>query len=205
MVVGPVVEILVGDCYWLRHLAPELQTNPCRVLDVGAHIGSFSVALARAVPSAEVIAYEPSGKRAAYLRQNIAVNCLSDRVSVVRAAIAGHAGQQALCDYQLLAGPVGPHIEVVDVVAFEDVLKSIEGRVDLMKMDCEGSEYEMVGSASTALLSKVHRLVLEYHPAPPGRLAGLLARLTQAGLVERWRHDTLPGQLGVMYLARVRG
>lgn len=201
----PVVEVLVGDCYGLRQLAPELQTNPCCVLDVGAHIGSFSAALARAVPSAEVTAYEPSAKRVAYLRQNIAANGLTHRVTVGQAAIAQCAGQQVLNEYALTSGPGEPHSEVVDVVAFEDVMISIEGRVDLVKMDCEGSEYDTLASAPVATLHKIDRVVLEYHPAPREQLALRSSSLANAGLSERRRRDALPGRLGVIYFAREVG
>ena len=81
-------------------------------------------------------------------------------------------------------------------------MNSIDGPVDLVKMDCEGSEYDIVASASGATMSRIDRLVLEYHPAPPEQVAQLFATLAEAGLVERWRHDVLPGQLGIVSLGR---
>jgi len=71
-----------------------------------------------------------------------------------------------------------------------------------VKMDCEGSEYDIVASASAAVLLRIDRLVLEYHPAPPEQVAELFARLAEVGLVERWRNDSLPGQLGLVSFSR---
>ena len=60
---------MVDDCYRLQELASELRGKACRVLDIGAHIGSFTDALPKAVPGAEVTAFEPSADRVAYLAE----------------------------------------------------------------------------------------------------------------------------------------
>jgi FkbM family methyltransferase len=201
----PIIEVILDDCYRLTEIASELQGGSCHVVDIGAHVGSFAVALAKALPGAEVTAFEPSGERVRYLRHNATVNDTMDRVQIVQAAVAGQAGRRLLTKTGVLSGLVGTQGETVDVVTFDDIMGRVKGRVDLLKMDCEGTEYEIVESASATALQKIDRLVLEYHPAPPGRLTSLLARLTEAGLVQRWRLDTLPGQLGLIYFARVRG
>jgi len=202
----PIVEVVVDDCYRLDELASELGGTPCRVLDIGAHVGAFTAALARALPGAEVTAFEPSADRVAYLRRNIVGNELADRVTVVEAAVGGRPGRQLLVGLEMVPGPggidPGGEGEMVDVVGFDDVMDAIEGRVDVVKMDCEGSEYDIVASASAAVLLRIDRLVLEYHPAPPEQLAELFARLAEVGLVERWRNDSLPGQLGVVSFSR---
>ena len=198
----PIVEVVVDDCYGLKDIASELRGTTCRVLDIGAHVGSFTVALAKAVPGAEVTAFEPSADRAAYLQRNVAVNGLADRVAVVQAAVGARAGRQVLVGSELVSGSAEADGDVVDVVGFDDVMRSIDGRVDLLKMDCEGSEYGIVASTSGATLRRIDRLVLEYHPAPPAQVAQLFATLAEAGLVERWRNDVVPGQLGTASFGR---
>jgi FkbM family methyltransferase len=204
----PIVEVVVDDCYRLQELASELRGTACRVLDIGAHVGSFTVALAKAVPGAKVTAFEPSADRAAYLRRNVAGNGLEDRVAVVQAAVGGRAGRdmliggQTLLGSELVSGSVEADGDVVDVVGFDDVMRSIDGPVDLLKMDCEGGEYGIVASTSAATLRRIDRLVLEYHPAPPAQVAQLFATLAEAGLVERWRNDVVPGQLGTVSFGR---
>jgi len=196
----------MDDCYELRELASELRGTACRVLDIGAHVGSFTVALASAVPGAEVTAFEPSADRVSYLQQNVATNGLADRVTVVQAAVGGQAGRAMLIGGggggAVVAGSAEADGDVVDVVGFEDVMNSIDGPVDLVKMDCEGGEYDIVASASESALRRIDRLVLEYHPAPPEQVTQLFATLAEAGLVECWRHDVLPGQLGIVSLGR---
>ena len=200
----PIAEVVIDNCYRLDELGAELTENSCcTVLDIGAHVGSFTVALAMAVPGAHVIAFEPSADRVAYWRRNVAANGLGGRTRIVQAGVGGQAGRQVLADAgNLVMETTGATGDVVDVVAFEDVMSWVEGPVGLVKMDCEGSEYDIVGTASLVTLCRIERLVLEYHPAPQANLASLFAKLAEAGLVERWRADSVPGQLGVVYLSR---
>jgi FkbM family methyltransferase len=201
----PVVEVVVDDCYRLHELASELRGTACRVLDIGAHVGAFTTTVAKMLPGVEVTAIEPSAARVAYLRGNVVANGLVDRVTVVQAALGGRSGRQVLVGSEVVPETPGVNGELVDVVGFDDVMGAIEGRVDLVKMDCEGGEYDIVASAPEAVLRRIDRLVLEYHPAPAERVIELFGRLAEAGLVERWRHDVLPGQLGVVSFSRAVG
>lgn len=58
------------------------------VLDVGANIGAHSVALASFVgPAGRVHAFEPGAETAAFLRANVALNALEERVLVHQVAV----------------------------------------------------------------------------------------------------------------------
>lgn len=57
------------------------------VIDIGAHIGTFSVLLAFAQP-VQVIAVEPSRLNARYLRANVDNNGLGDRIRVIEKAVS---------------------------------------------------------------------------------------------------------------------
>jgi len=198
----PIVEVLLDDCYRLSELAADLSQTTCHIVDIGAHVGAFTVALATAVPKAQVTAFEPSAHRAGYLRRNVARNGMNDRVIVVQAAVGNRVDRKMLIRGELVAETTEADGELVDVMSFADVMDSIDGPIDLLKMDCEGSEYDIVASASPAMLHRIQRLVLEYHPAPAEQLARLFSTLTEAGLAERWRQDVVPGQSGVVSFGR---
>ena len=203
----PIVEVVVDDCYRMRQLAGELPVPVSRVLDIGAHIGAFSCALARAVPGAQLTAVEPSAERVAYLLRNVAGNDLQGRIAVVQTAVSGQRGHRLLTPIGVLEAASDPEAtgEWVEVIAFEDLLASTPGPIDLVKMDCEGSEYEIFASTSDAALGRIERLLLEYHPAPPDAIRQLFAKLARAGLKERWRQDYQRGQCGVVCLSRQAG
>ena len=117
-----------------------------RVLDLGAHLGSFTLG----APAAgfEVVAVEASPRNAALLRASVAVNA-DGRTRIVHAAVADRAG--TLC-----FEAAGPYVHVskspgtagrveVPAVAVDDLLAEVGwGRVDFIKMDVEGSEVAAV-------------------------------------------------------------
>src|SRR5438128_1373595 len=72
----PIVEIFASDDYRLK--AYNL-TSP-RILDIGAHIGAFTLAACHAFQDARCVAYEPAPDTFAYLDRNVKANKLDGRV-----------------------------------------------------------------------------------------------------------------------------
>lgn len=142
------------------------------VIDIGANIGSFT--LHAATRAARVYAYEPGSEEYALLRRNVAHNEIRN-VTMVRAAVAGYSGSATLrlgSDSGLntiredrQAGERGE--EVVPCVTLEGLMDrhGIE-RCDLLKLDCEGAEYEILYRSPPSVLARVDRITMEYHSAP---------------------------------------
>jgi hypothetical protein len=50
------------------------------------------------------------------------------------------------------------------VATLDDVFTTLAiDRCDLLKLDCEGAEYEIIFGASNATLAKIRHIVAEYH------------------------------------------
>lgn len=197
----PVIEVLIEDCYRLADLTSHLPLQ-AQVLDIGAHIGTFSTLVARLIPRAHIFSFEPSPTRAAYLRRNLEMNELASRVTVSQVAVGGTAGPRQLTGSVVVNGVTTNEGETVEMVTLDAIMSELQGPVDLVKIDCEGSEYEIFESASDDSVARIERLLLEYHQASRGEVADLFSRLERAGLVEQWREDSIPGQLGVVYFER---
>lgn len=113
-----------------------------RVLDLGAHVGTF--ALAAAALGCQVVAVEASPHNVALLNMSVAQNGF-DRMRVLEAAVTDHPG---FLDF-VQGGPFGavanpamqsPSIQVL-AVTVDDVLAAVGWeQVDLIKVDVEGSE-----------------------------------------------------------------
>ncbi len=65
---------------------------------------------------------------------------------------------------------------MVDCVGINSVLEPLRGSV-VLKVDAEGSEYEIITHIAERNLSKIKTIVLEYHTASPA-LQGLFPVLT---------------------------
>lgn len=211
----PLLEVLVGDAYHIERLPwrASSEMSMCAV-DIGAHVGSFTVALSQRYPRANIICYEPSPHSASYLQVNIAANHLDERVQIYEAAIASKSGSVHLysnADGSGQASIVGPLDGsdaatqagiVCPAVAFQAAMSSA-GRVDLVKIDCEGAEYDVILNSTSSCWDNVICVLLEYHPVAGHSWGELKEYLTGIGFTIAWRDEAkrLPG-LGMAMLVR---
>jgi FkbM family methyltransferase len=81
--------------FW-RFLESEIRPGD-RVVDVGANVGLFSIAMARAVgPFGHVFAFEPDEELFELLKDNIGMNWLDDRVTLHNFAVTSRSGSVTL-------------------------------------------------------------------------------------------------------------
>ncbi|HEX8070879.1 MAG TPA: FkbM family methyltransferase [Pyrinomonadaceae bacterium] len=159
---------------WLRHTYDPpgyaIEAGDT-VIDVGANIGVFAAYAATRAEGVRVYAYEPFPENARWLRQNVAASGLTN-VRVREQAVAGATGPRRLHTdpdswimHSLTAAP-GDGIEV-NCISLADVFAQEElTRCDLLKLDCEGSEYEILEACPPDVLRRVRKIVGEYHQGP---------------------------------------
>ncbi|OGW91139.1 MAG: hypothetical protein A3D28_04485 [Omnitrophica bacterium RIFCSPHIGHO2_02_FULL_63_14] len=142
-------------------------------MNIGANIGAFDVAV-RDVWGARVkgVAVEANPWTCARLANNI--YCNHFETWVINAAVTGKEGT-----VPVNIGESGPGQSVlhaamsggceVRALPLAAVPSPVPGRdVDLLKIDCEGSEYGILEAATAADLARFKHLVMEVHPPPPG-------------------------------------
>lgn len=192
-----VLEIAVrGDYFVTDAIVPG-----ATVVDIGANIGVFTVIAGHLVgPTGRVIAIEPNPKTADQLERNIALNGLTN-VSVHRKAVTGvpgtvmlHTGEKSIfsalvgVDGRALTGATLPVVgeRLGDILAGENIDK-----VDLIKIDCEGGEYEIFDTAGPELWAKLPCIVMETHRLNSRGPEELQARLRAAHYSIRSKNEML--------------
>ena len=175
------VQIAAGDYRW-RGLTPE---PGWRVVDVGANIGAFSLWAERL--GATITAYEPEPKTFASLVANVAHR----RISPKQAALVGEAvptvrlylsdirsTRHTLLAREIESGaPLDDFVEV-PAVTLADV---VGDGCDLLKLDCEGAEFEALVRSDDQTLRRAQRMVVEYHRIG-GDPEAIVDRLEAAGM-----------------------
>jgi FkbM family methyltransferase len=158
------------------------------IVDVGACVGSFTVWAAKRSPHARLIAVEPNPEVMPYLVENIQTNQLASRVAVVEAAVGGVTGLAAIENAN--ARTTEMHVVPVESGGGPAVrMFSLEGLLqeagldscDLLKLDCEGGEYDALLSAPDSVLKRIRAIVCEFHPVEPHRPSDLAECLTRSG------------------------
>ncbi|WP_203336316.1 FkbM family methyltransferase [Nocardioides limicola] len=205
----PIYEVFVEDAYDYDALTEGLRPDLV-ALDIGGHVGCFSVALAKHSREARVHTYEASPVTAQWLFRNVEQNELSDRVHPHHSAVAGVTGTLEFADNGRGSGLNGvtaaqrsghpTAIATVPAVTFGDAVRAAGGTVDLVKMDTEGAEYDIVLNSSAEDWETVSRIVLEHH-AVPGQDAAELERFLVGAGFEVTRRES-GGTAGILWLDR---
>lgn len=174
--------ILGEDEYDLAKLPPLAGW----AIDIGAHIGIVTMALALDNPNLQVVAVEAVPDNARLLRQNITFNLLGLRVFVEEAA-AGAPGETEvpitygwtkalnqpddyMADNRYIGGMVGPNDTSTTIscpaLSLDTIMEryGIE-RVALLKLDCEGCEWFVLRSP---MVERCDRIVGELHHGKRG-------------------------------------
>jgi len=148
-------EIWETDTYRLR---PEMFTGGW-ILDIGANIGDFTIFASQ---YGKVRAYEPQQKNFGMLSMNVSLNKdkFKHKVEIFELGI-GEKGKFTI-DNSSGHSQVGKAGEECECITIDEATKDIDV-IDLLKIDIEGSEYELFENISDETLKKVRYIVMEMH------------------------------------------
>ncbi len=157
------------------------------VIDVGATTGCFTLWALQRAPEARVVAVEPNQNVFPFLLKNVEANGLAGRVRTVPTALGARSGHGAVVDrtYSTLATvvpQVSGHSPSVRVITLGQLMADCNlVNCDLLKMDCEGAEYDILLTSADDVLRRIGAIVCEFHPIPGRSVNELSDRLTAGG------------------------
>lgn len=141
------------------------------VIDIGSNIGAFSIFAVGTSKRTKVFAYEPMGNSFDLLRQNIKINQFENRVFPFQLGLAAKKGKRKLfiaanSPYHSIYHKNKTFIEI-DCITLKDIFddNGIDS-CDVLKVDCEGAEFEILHTAPKEILAKIKEIRLEYHDQP---------------------------------------
>jgi FkbM family methyltransferase len=162
------------------------------VVDVGSNIGISALYFLTRDPATRVRLYEPVPRNVERLRANLAG--YEDRWTLREAAVAaapGHVsfGVEDSGRYGGIGVATGAAIDV-EAVAIGAVLEEAlaeADRIDVLKIDTEGTELELLGAVPPELLARVGAVFLETERRSPPPLEGFSSSFRNDTLVLRNR------------------
>jgi len=200
---------------WLRRFGLaeaeecKLISQLCRpgmsVVDVGANLGFYSLLLARHVgPAGRVWAFEPDPANFAMLQRNVKANGYTN-IETVNKAVGVATGKDRLYvsdihtgDHRTYPSAESRQSVPVEVVALDDFFPP-DQRIDLVKMDIQGSEGKALEGMKRILSSHPDLTILmEFWPMGL-RQAGSVPEKVLEGLLGRgWKIDVFDERTGMI-------
>ena len=164
-----------------RHTAPGTLA-----IDAGAHIGLFTVLMARAVgPHGRVLSFEPTATTAGLLRRTVELNGLDGVVDCRREAVSSSRGfaeffvdEHDASNANSLVRTIGAVASVrVPTVSIDDLVSEQPQPASCIKIDVEGAELAVLRGATATLSRDRPALALDVHPAQLAAAGGSVAEI----------------------------
>ena len=143
--------------------------SPLTIVDIGAHVGIFSIKFAYKFPKAMIYSIEPEKQNFNSLKKNIKLNDLKN-ITPLKLAFFNKNGYLELgidpfgSGQHSLLKRASKEKERVKVITLDSFRKKINRKIDLIKIDTEGSEYEILLGGITTIKRDKPFLIIETHP-----------------------------------------
>ncbi len=169
-------EIFMADVYNIEALRRVLPDDPL-VIDVGANAGFFDILLLSKIKNAQIYAYEPLSSNIERIRSVASSNSGFDKSVIINPfAVTGTPCEmlrlyaQDTEDNQVVASSlkgfdIGNTKELwIPAVSLSEIIAGIpKVKIDLLKMDCEGSEYDIILNTPPDMVRRIERMLIEVH------------------------------------------
>ena len=139
------------------------------VIDIGGQTGIFTVFVSKKV--SKVYSYEPTAENYSMLKKNILINKLQNNIFAFKKAVSS---REKTFKIYMSSNNTGGHsafrtgeadrYETVKATTLKNIFEenSIK-RCDLMKIDAEGSEYDILYPLPKKYFSRILKIYMEYH------------------------------------------
>jgi FkbM family methyltransferase len=149
------------------------------IIDIGAHIGTFSLPISYYYKP-NVYAFEPNISNYQCLIYNVRVNSLNDRIHPYNMAVSkenkfiefneGDASTRGFLTHNKFHKTTfeGTTYQVETVSLNDFIKKEKIQTIDILKIDCEGAEYDIIYNLDNTIFSIIKLIFIEIHPINKG-------------------------------------
>jgi len=167
-------EIYMENLYEVDFITQKIHTKSPVVVDIGANVGYAATFLLSHFPEAQVISFEPLPSNFELLSENQKLNSHKNW-QVVQMAVAKDEGELIL--FYQKSKKFTPIASVwkdferentenmsIKTLGLADIfVKFAITKIDLLKIDCEGAEYDILYHCPQEILQKIQLIAMETH------------------------------------------
>ena len=147
------------------------------VIDIGGNVGDTPLYFAK--KGATVLGFEPVKHLHELALKNVEINEeLTDRVILVNKGIGGKRGTLTF-QSNSVKGYSDKNSYDMEIITMEDLLNDYEFQPDILKMDCEGCEFEVIQNNDLTMFNDI---IFEHHSKIAGKdYKPLIEKLNKEG------------------------
>jgi len=170
---GDILSSFIGDAY--QKLPVENKT----VIDIGANIGDTAISFIH-YGAKRVIGLEPFPINYKFFKTNVAKNNLKEEIEVIQGGCSSKSSEIFVdpnlsgLSYKMENKDKGDRI---NQFSLDELIKKYNISDGIIKMNCEGCEYDTILNTSNEILKKFSHILIQYHNGP----AALMKKLDNAG------------------------
>ena len=163
------------------------------VIDIGAHIGLFSLLVSQFCNAAKIFSFEPIRENFDLLVSNLELNH-TENIFPFNVGVSKNSDKLNLFLNNDQSAhsifPKGSESITVESTSLQKIFD--ENKIStckLLKLDCEGAEYDIIDSLPVEYLDKIQNMVIEYHLADtkPELIKNLITKIKNAGFKVKTR------------------
>jgi FkbM family methyltransferase len=183
-------EVILGDCYKLKKF--KLKHNP-NIIDIGANIGVFSKYAAEIYPDSKIFSFELMQSNYEEAKERLSD---FDYISLTNKGVVGDSTPYGIfenksnrgghkiiyndsndyCNKNIFSAEFKK--QDVNYIRFNEILDQIGEKVDLLKLDCEGGEYDIIFQCERLkLFDQIDTIIMEAHGRNMNQFKRLLSIL----------------------------
>lgn len=171
--IQPEFKECVFEEIYLKHLPSELvELNHPVILDIGANVGFFTIWSLFKFKHPRVISFEPVKRNHEQLTVNLN-KADHSKLTIVNKAVNDTVGELVLkfnsaqditTSASLFDNQYGSDEEIVKTTTLQEICSDYQlNKIDLLKMDCEGAEYNIIYKTPRSFFNNVNCIAMETH------------------------------------------
>lgn len=165
-------EIFFENAYTVGQQKRTTKINPT-IIDIGANVGFFSIFAISKFPTCHIYSYEPIERNFKQLVRNRELN-RHKNFECLNLAVCGHKGtirinfdsNDQFTTSATIVNRNDANTASIEVpcVRLSDIFteNNIE-KCDFLKLDCEGSEYDVLYNTPTLYMARIDQMAIEVH------------------------------------------
>lgn len=176
------------------------------VIDIGAHVGLFSLFASEYCKKGKIYSFEPIKENYDVLVNNIDLNEIKNIIPLNLAVSKKNELVKIYLDSDESAHSIfsqGDRYVEVNSTTLEKIFVKYEiEKCNIIKMDCEGAEYEIIDSIPDKYFSKINKMIIEYHFASekPELYQNLLKKLN--AMLFNIKTKKISENIGMIYASK---